>query len=119
MPIQRGRLVAGFINAKQRSVHPGLAPDEMQNSSTTSALEPLEKEEQAMSNKHLRPDETPVDLQDDLERNPGIGESQGLFARTSSRDADLIEGDNTIEGDVENDAGVAGGVSPNLGRTNK
>ena len=69
-----------------------------------------------MSNKHLRPDEQPVKLQDDLERNPGIGSSKGLFARTSSEDADLIEGDNTFEGDTDNDAGLAGGVNPNLGR---
>ena len=36
-------------------------------------------------------DETPVDLQDDLDRNPGIGSSKGLFAETSGDDADLIE----------------------------
>ena len=72
-----------------------------------------------MSNKHLRPDETPVDLQDDLERNPGIGSSKGLFAETSGDDADLIEGDNTFEGDTDNDGGNAGGVSQELGRTNK
>ena len=41
-----------------------------------------------MSNKHLRPDDTPVDIQDDLERNPGIGTSAGLFAQTSGRDSD-------------------------------
>ena len=67
-------------------------------------------------NKHFRPDETPVDLIDDLERNPGIGQSKGLFAMTSSEDAHLIEGDNTIEGDTDNDGGMAGGVNPNLGR---
>ena len=72
-----------------------------------------------MSNKHLRPDEQPVELQDDLERNPGIGTSQGLFARTDSTDAGLIEGENTIEGDTENDGGNAGGVNEALGRTNK
>ena len=72
-----------------------------------------------MSNKQLRPDEQPVELQDDLERNPGIGESEGLFARSDSDDAGLIEGENTIEGDVENDGGNAGGVGTNLGRTNK
>ena len=69
-----------------------------------------------MSNKHFRPDETPVDLPDDLERNPGIGSSKGLFARTSSADAELIEGENTFEGDTDNDAGLAGGINPNLGR---
>ena len=71
-----------------------------------------------MSNKHLRTDETPVDLQDDLDRNPGIGSSKGLFARTGSDDAELIEGDNPVEGDTENDGGVAGGINPKLGRTN-
>ncbi len=69
-----------------------------------------------MSNKHPRPDEQPVKLQDDLERNPGIGQSPGLFARTSSGDAELIQGENTVEGDTENDGGNAGGVSTNLGR---
>ena len=70
-----------------------------------------------MSNKHLRPDETPVDLQDDLDRNPGIGQSGGLFARSGgSEESGLIEGDNTIEGDTENDGGLAGGVDPKLGR---
>ena len=69
-----------------------------------------------MDNKHLRPDETPVDLPDDLERNPGIGQSKGLFAMTSNEDAELIEGENTIEGDTDNDGGMAGGVNPRLGR---
>ncbi|HWH18202.1 MAG TPA: hypothetical protein VNT77_07710 [Allosphingosinicella sp.] len=69
-----------------------------------------------MGNKHLRPDETPVDLSDDLERNPGIGQSKGLFAMTSNEDAELIEGENTIEGDTDNDGGMAGGVNPRLGR---
>jgi hypothetical protein len=64
------------------------------------------------------PDNSPVELQDDLERNPGIGQSKGLFARTSGKDADLIEGDNTVEGDTDNDGGTAGGVNPDLGRTN-
>jgi hypothetical protein len=69
-----------------------------------------------VSNKHLPPDETPVDLPDDLDQNPGIGQSKGLFARTDARDAELIEGDNTVEGDIENDGGNAGGVDPRLGR---
>lgn len=74
-----------------------------------------------MTNKHLRPDETPVDLNDDLDENPGIGQSKGLFARTGAdaRDAELIEGDNTIEGDVENDPSVGGSADEQrLGRTN-
>jgi hypothetical protein len=72
-----------------------------------------------MSNKHFRPDEQPVKLQDDLERNPGIGSSKGLFARAGGQDEDLIEGDNTFEGDTDNDAGIAGGINPELGRTNE
>ncbi len=69
-----------------------------------------------MSNKHPRPDEQPVQLQDDLERNPGIGSSKGLFARAGGQDEDLIEGDNTFEGDTDNDGGNAGGINPELGR---
>jgi hypothetical protein len=72
--------------------------------------------EKQMSNKHPRPDEQPVELQDDLDRNPGIGSSKGLFARAGGEDASLIEGDNTFEGDQENDGGNAGGVNPELGR---
>ncbi len=69
-----------------------------------------------MSNKHFRPDEQPVKLLDDLERNPGIGSSKGLFARAGGQDEDLIEGENTFEGDIENDGGNAGGINPKLGR---
>ena len=69
-----------------------------------------------MSNKHPRPDQQPADLADDLDQNPGIGQSKGLFAREESGDGSLIEGDNTVEGDTENDGGNAGGVNPKLGR---
>jgi hypothetical protein len=69
-----------------------------------------------MSNKHPSPDEQPVELQDDLDRDPGIGQSKGLFARDGEGGGEPIEGDNTIEGDIENDAGAAGGVNPALGR---
>lgn len=69
-----------------------------------------------MSNKHLRPGEQPVELQDDLERNPGTGSSKGLFARTGGEDAALIEGENSFEGDQENDGGNAGGVNRDTGR---
>lgn len=63
-----------------------------------------------------RPAKTP----NDLDENPGIGQSKGLFARAGSKDADLIEGENTIEGDRENDAGIGGGVAgKDMGRTNK
>ena len=63
-----------------------------------------------MGNKHLRPDETPVDLIDDLVRNPGIGQSKGVFARAGGGDSDLIQGENTVEGDRENDTDLGGGI---------
>ena len=37
-----------------------------------------------MGNKHPAPDEQPVELTDDFERNPGIGQSKGLFGRKDS-----------------------------------
>ena len=69
-----------------------------------------------MTNKHLRPDERPVDLQDDLERDPGISESKGIFAGDTSTNADLINGDDTAGGDIDNDAGIGGGINPEEGR---
>jgi hypothetical protein len=55
---------------------------------------------------------------DDLEDNPGIGQSKGLFA--TGEDTSLIEGDSTVEGDVENEAGNRGTIpEDHLGRTNK
>lgn len=58
-------------------------------------------------------------LADDLERNPGIGASKGAFARTGV-DPEMIEADNTAEGDVLSDGAKGGGVNPGkLGRTNK
>lgn len=72
-----------------------------------------------MGNKHLRPDETPVELIDDLERNPGIGQSKGLFARAAG-DAELIAGESTVEGDIENDTAVGGGLDKyELDRSNR
>ena len=52
-------------------------------------------------------DGTPV-LDRDLERNPGIGQSKGAFA-TGERPEEL-EGENTTEGDVENDSTPTDGV---------
>jgi hypothetical protein len=66
-------------------------------------------------------DPTPKEAQlpDDLDQNPGIGQSEGLFARTGSADAELIAGDNTVEGDVENDTPIEkDGATDDLGRTN-
>ena len=54
---------------------------------------------------------------DDLERNPGIGTSKGAFATGDGPQS--VEGDNTVEGDVENDPQPDGSVSENkLGHTN-
>jgi hypothetical protein len=54
----------------------------------------------------------------DEERNPDIGQSKGSFA--TGEDPELIEGENTVEGDVENDSTYGGGGDPSqLGRTNK
>lgn len=62
--------------------------------------------------KHLKTN-TPSDA--DLKGNPGIGTSPG-----SNGTGDRLDGDNTFEGDVMNDATPQGGVDPNQrGRTNK
>jgi hypothetical protein len=56
---------------------------------------------------------------DDLERNPGIGTSKGVYSRTGAGPEEL-EADNTAEGDVMNDTTQTGGVNPDqTGRTNK
>lgn len=47
---------------------------------------------------------------DDLDRNPGIGASKGTTM--AGADPDEIEGENTFEGDVENDVRPNGGVDP-------
>jgi len=58
------------------------------------------------------------ELVKDDERNPDIGQSKGSFA--SGDDPELIEGENTVEGDVENDSTYGGGADPaQLGRTNR
>jgi hypothetical protein len=65
-------------------------------------------------------DPTPKEAQlpDDLDQNPGIGQSEGLFARAGSADAELIAGESTTEGDVENAAPVEESATDDLGRTN-
>jgi hypothetical protein len=45
---------------------------------------------------------------DDLQRNPGIGQSKGSFA--TGIPPEEIEGDNTVEGDVENDTTATDGL---------
>jgi hypothetical protein len=77
------------------------------------------------TNKHPtaghEPDPLPAD---DLQTNPGIGESRGAtlaggLTQTSEDPAD-IEGDNTVEGDVASDVDRTGAVNPlQRGRTNK
>jgi hypothetical protein len=55
---------------------------------------------------------------DDLDRDPKIGKSKGTFA--TGEDPELIDGENTVEGDVENDSSIGGGADPEqLGRTNR
>jgi len=56
---------------------------------------------------------------DDLERNPGIGTSKGVFSRTGANPEE-IEGENTAGGDVMNDVTPQGAVNPDQqGRTNR
>lgn len=45
---------------------------------------------------------------DDLENDPGIGQSKGSFMTGIPPEA--IEGENTVEGDVENDTTAGDGV---------
>jgi hypothetical protein len=54
------------------------------------------------------PDKVPPP--DDLDRNPGIGAYKGTTM--AGADPDEIEGENTFEGDVENDVRPNGGVDP-------
>jgi hypothetical protein len=68
--------------------------------------------------KHPRPDQQPTpSANDDLERDPGIGTSKGTFA--TGVDVDEIEGENTFEGDVDNDVDRTDAVRPEIrGHTN-
>lgn len=69
------------------------------------------------SDKHSKShDEEP--FTSDLDRNPGIGQSEGSFA--TGEDPEELEGDNTVEGDVENDPTAARTADERkLGRTNR
>jgi hypothetical protein len=61
--------------------------------------------------KHKRPTDA------DLSNNPGIGTSKGTI---KEGDDLLLRGDNTFEGDVENDVGATGGINERQKvRTNK
>ena len=55
---------------------------------------------------------------DDLERNPGIGQSAGLA--TGGGDIEDVLGDSTVEGDTANNTTPQGGIKvDDWGRTNK
>lgn len=71
-----------------------------------------------MTNRH-RKTQRPTDK--DLQKNPGIGTSKGTIKGGEILDEDeSLDGDNTFEGDVENDVTRQGGVDPNqTRRTNK
>jgi hypothetical protein len=72
-----------------------------------------------MTSKQRAPGEAPAETPDDLDENPGIGQSKGLFARAGSEGAELIAGENTVEGDVENDAALGQGADTgDVGREN-
>lgn len=63
------------------------------------------------SSKHAPSGHTPTTLPaDDLECDPGIGSSRG--ATMAGERENLDEGENTREGDVENDTTRGGGVDP-------
>lgn len=67
------------------------------------------------SNKHENRDSP---FPDDIERDPGIGKSKGTFATGES--PRKIDGENTVEGDVQNDSSYGDGADPDqLGRTNE
>lgn len=59
--------------------------------------------------KHPAPGNQPVKPPDDLERNPGIGQSPGLDRHIGLEE---LAGDNTVEGDIENDVDATGAINP-------
>ena len=58
--------------------------------------------------KHLKP-EKPSDA--DLRGNPLIGGSKGIGRPQAGDDLEMIAGENTIEGDRENDVNPQGGIA--------
>jgi hypothetical protein len=64
-----------------------------------------------MTNSKHEKGESP--FRSDLERNPGIGQSKGSFA--AGVPPEELEGENTVEGDVENDSTAADGVPSKSG----
>jgi hypothetical protein len=66
--------------------------------------------------KHPPSGHTPITLPvDDLKCNPGIGASRGstMSGAGDLGADDLEDGENTFEGDLENDVTPEGGASPN------
>lgn len=59
-----------------------------------------------MTSRHPR---TPIPSDKDLRENPGIGQSPGI---RSPEEAELLQGDNTVEGDIDNETNRAGGIDP-------
>jgi hypothetical protein len=55
-------------------------------------------------------------LDEDLKRNPGIGQSKGSFM--TGIPPEEIEGENTVEGDTDNNAGRFGEVKTGRERSN-
>ncbi|MDQ0316055.1 hypothetical protein [Amorphus orientalis] len=67
---------------------------------------------------HSKHPKRPTPPDRDLNQDPGIGRSKG--ADMGKADPEDIEGDNTFEGDVENDPNRIGKVDPErIGRRNK
>jgi hypothetical protein len=67
---------------------------------------------------NVKHDERRGPFVDDVERNPGIGQSKGSFATGILPEE--IEGENTVEGDVDNDSTATDGVPERRGeRTNR
>ena len=61
-----------------------------------------------MTRKHIK-GSTPSDA--DLYRNPMIGASKGAaMAQVTADDLEEFAGENTIEGDIENDTNAQGGI---------
>lgn len=77
---------------------------------------PRVKESAMTSSKHDKAlDEGP--MTSDLDRNPEIGQSKGAFGLGET--PETIEGESTVEGDVENDPAADGSIPEgHLGRTN-
>jgi hypothetical protein len=65
----------------------------------------MDLKERSMDTKH---DKRPGEFPDDLERNPGIGQSKGSFM--TGVPPEEIDGENTVEGDAENDSTAGDGV---------